>query len=101
MTYEDLQVFNDINKKLAERGLKSRLSYLYLSGFHRGMVTEWAFEKDIKEEAAEANILVVLVYIYPGTYCDRLGFISSTPAMPMPPEKLVLLPVVSATRVSP
>lgn len=58
MTYEDLQVFNDINDKLSKRGLKSRLSYLYVSGFHQGIVTEWGFEKKIKEEAAEANILV-------------------------------------------
>ncbi len=58
MTYEDLQVFNDINEKLAKRGLKSRLAYLYVSGFHGGMVSEWGFERNIKEEATEANILV-------------------------------------------
>ncbi|NOJ27185.1 MAG: hypothetical protein DA330_04150 [Nitrososphaera sp.] len=58
MTYEDLQVLNDINDKLSKKGLKSKLSYLYISGFHRGIVTEWGFEQNIKEEAAQANILV-------------------------------------------
>lgn len=58
MTYEDLQLFNNINAKLAKRGLRSRLSYLYVSGFHNSIVTEWGFEENIKEEAAEANILV-------------------------------------------
>jgi hypothetical protein len=58
MTYEDLQILNDINDKLAKRGLKSRLSYLFVSGFHNGIVTEWGFKENIKEEAVEANILV-------------------------------------------
>jgi hypothetical protein len=58
MTFEDLQVLNDINEKLAKKGLKSRLSYIYMSGFHEGIVTEWAFESNIKREAVEANILI-------------------------------------------
>lgn len=58
MTYEDLSVLNTINDKLAKKGFKSRLSYLYVSDFHNGIVTEWEFEKNIKEEAVKANILV-------------------------------------------
>lgn len=58
MTYEEILILKKINKKLAEKGLKSRLSYVFVSGIHEGYVTEWGFEKTIKEEAAEANILV-------------------------------------------
>jgi hypothetical protein len=58
MTYEETLILKKINKKLAERGLKSRLSYVFVSGIREGYVTEWGFDKIIKEEAAEANILV-------------------------------------------
>jgi len=58
MSYEELQAMNKINDELAMQGLKSRLSYLHISGIREGYVTEWGFEKNIKEEAAKANVLV-------------------------------------------
>lgn len=58
MLHEELEAMNKINTELAKRGLKSRLSYLYVSGFREGYVTEWGFEKNIVEEAARANTLV-------------------------------------------
>lgn len=58
MTDEELLILKKINKKLARKRLKSRLSYVFVSGIRGGYVTEWGFEDLIKEEAAEANILV-------------------------------------------
>ena len=58
MTYEDRQVQNDINEKLAKAGMDSRLSYLYVSNFHIGIKSEWGFEKTIKKEIAKAQALI-------------------------------------------
>lgn len=58
MFREELEAMNKINTELAKRGLKSRLSYLFISGFREGYVTEWGFEKNVVEEAAQANTLV-------------------------------------------
>ncbi|HEX9677431.1 hypothetical protein [Nitrososphaera sp.] len=57
MMAEELQCMAELNKKLSEAGLKSKLSYLYVSGIREGIVTEWGFEEEIIEAAA-ANILV-------------------------------------------
>lgn len=58
MMSEELQLLNKINQKLKSLGMKSRLQFIFVGGLTEGIVTEWGFQKDIKEESAAANTLI-------------------------------------------
>jgi hypothetical protein len=58
MSVEEKRLMNRINQKLTKAGLKSRLSYLCVSGISEGFVTDWQFEEIISTEQAAASIIV-------------------------------------------
>jgi hypothetical protein len=58
MMFEELQLLQKINKLFMNAGFRSRLAYIFVSGFREGFATEWGFVEPIKEEAVAVNIMV-------------------------------------------